>query len=457
MKVERISDSEDHITSEAVASSATSLLDAGAVLVVTRSGILRHSLPVAITSVPVTLNQDLKGMLPFPGIDATYVAWAMRAFEQDILHTCTKTGTTVQSIETFKLLAFPVPLPPLPEQHRIVAAIEEQFTRLDAAVASLERARANLKRYRAAVLAAACSGRLVPTEAALARAEGREYESSAESLYRIPNDRGSQNDKRPQPVVCNTCASSHFSTAWVPTTLGALSALVTSGSRGWAAHYSEEGALFIRAHDIKTDSLRLETAAHVDLSGVTEGKRTRVQQCDILVTITGANVTKTALVRQALPESYVSQHVGLIRLFSPSFAPYLHLWIINPAHGRAKLERDAYGAGKPGLNLDSLRDLPVELPPLAEQHRIVAEVERRLSIVDEMEASVAASLARAERLRQAVLRKAFAGELVPQDPTDEPAAVLLERIRAERASTPTYTTRAGRRKTNVKEPQRALF
>ena len=115
------------------------------------------------------------------------------------------------------------------------------------------------------------------------------------------------------------------------------------------------------------------------------------------------------------------------------------------------------GMAQPNVSPNQVRELPVPLVKFYEQHRIVAEVERRLSIVEAMEASVAASLTRAERLRQAVLRKAFAGELVPQDPADEPASVLLERIRAERATAPTSAARAGRRKTKAKEPQRALF
>jgi type I restriction enzyme S subunit len=86
-------------------------------------------------------------------------------------------------------LAQAISLPPLPEQHRIVAEIEKHFTRLDAAVASLQRAKANLKRYRASVLKAACQGKLVPTEAELARAEGREYEPASVLLERILKDR----------------------------------------------------------------------------------------------------------------------------------------------------------------------------------------------------------------------------------------------------------------------------
>ena len=78
--------------------------------------------------------------------------------------------------------------------------------------------------------------------------------------------------------------------------------------------------------------------------------------------------------------------------------------------------------------------LPIPLPALAEQHRIVVEVERRLSTIDELEAVVDANLKRAERLRQAILKRAFEGKLVPQNPNDEPASALLERIRAERAT-----------------------
>ena len=82
--------------------------------------------------------------------------------------------------------------------------------------------------------------------------------------------------------------------------------------------------------------------------------------------------------------------------------------------------------------MGKIRGFVVSLPPLLEQHRIVSEVDRRLSILDELEATVEANLKRAERLRQSILKRAFEGKLVPQDPNDEPASVLLERIRAER-------------------------
>ena len=221
---------------------------------------------------------------------------------------------------------------------------------------------------------------------------------------------------------------------WVWASLDQLTCHITSGSRGWAKYYSDQGPIFIRAQDINTDELLLENVARVDLPESVEGDRARVVKDDLLVTITGANVTKTALVRQRIAEAYVSQHVGLVRPIMGRTSQYLYQWIISPVHGRRTLERNAYGAGKPGLNLTNLRELSIALPPLAEQRRIVEEVERRLSVVQVLEQSIEANLTRAERLRQAILKKAFEGRLVDQDPDDEPASVLLARVKARRGT-----------------------
>jgi len=189
MKSDRIADAQDHITHEGVARSATNLVEAGSVLIVVRSGILQHTLPVAVTESQVALNQDLKAVTPNEAIRPEYLALALKAFERDILHTCTKTGTTVQSLEMPAFLRFEIPVAPRDEQSAIVAEVEKQLTRLDAGVAALRRVQANLKRYRAAVLKAACEGRLVPTEAELARKEGRTFETGTNLLARILRER----------------------------------------------------------------------------------------------------------------------------------------------------------------------------------------------------------------------------------------------------------------------------
>ena len=108
----------------------------------------------------------------------------------------------------------------------------------------------------------------------------------------------------------------------------------------------------------------------------------------------------------------------------------------------------AFGTTRLRLTLPIFRSLPVPVPPLGEQQRIVAEVEQRLSVVAALDASLEANLVRAERLRQAILKRAFEGHLVPQDPSDEPASTLLERIQAQRQTAPSKDT--PRRKRSAK-------
>ena len=114
-------------------------------------------------------------------------------------------------------------------------------------------------------------------------------------------------------------------------------------------------------------------------------------------------------------------------------SPHFLAFSINGPRGRIWIrEVVSQQVGQANVNGSKLAGYAFPMPPLAEQHRIVAEVERRLSIADEAEATIEAALARAERLRQAILKRAFEGRLVPQDPNDEPASVLLERIRKQR-------------------------
>ena len=309
------------------------------------------------------------------------------------------------------MLDIPVPCPGLETQREIVAELEKQFSRLDEAVANLQRVKANLKRYKASVLKAAVEGRLVETEATLARREGRTYETGEQLLQRILDERRAKwagRGKYKLPVSPFKDGLSDLPDGWTWATADQLAYLITSGSRGWGDFYSDTGVLFIRAQDIKTDALNLPDAARVDVPIDAEGTRSSVSEGNILVTITGANVTKSALVPALGELAFVSQHVALMKLCMPETAAFAFNWIISPANGRKTLESWAYGAGKPGLSLEQVRALPIALPPLAEQTRIVAEVDRHLSIIREVEAEVDANLKRAQALRQATLAKAFA-------------------------------------------------
>ncbi len=172
-----------NITSKGLRGSSARLLPSGTVLFSSRAPIGY----VAIASRPVSTNQGFKNFVLNSGVQPDYAYYYLKRAKD--LITQLGAGTTFKEVSGAKAARVPCPLPPLPEQHRIVAEIEKHLTRLDASVAALQRARANLKRYRAAVLKAACEGRLVPTEAELARAEGREFEPADVLLNRILRER----------------------------------------------------------------------------------------------------------------------------------------------------------------------------------------------------------------------------------------------------------------------------
>lgn len=311
-------------------------------------------------------------------------------------------GVLYPAIRPTDVREFRIPLPPLAEQHRIVEAIEQQFTRLDAATAALERARANIKRYRASVLAAACSGRLMPTEGNWTTHRVRDFASIQGGIQKQPKRRPADN----------------------------------------AFPYLRVGNV-LRG---KLDLSRIET---MQLFGQ-ELERLRLMDGDLLV-VEGngspAEIGRMAMWNGAIPDCVHQNHIIRVRCERAVLPQYVEAFWNSP-RGAASIKSVASStSGLYTLSVAKVSNVEVPLPPLAEQQRIVTEVERRLSFIESIESTLDASMRHAEALRQSILKRAFEGKLVPQDPNDEPASVLLERIRAERAATTTVTAkRAPRRK-----------
>ena len=168
----------------------------GLYLLITEDGsLLSSKTPIAfVANGRFWVNNHAHVVKPNGGMQPQFLAAFMN---QADLHGSI-TGTTRPKLTQAALNQIAMPLPPLPEQHRIVAEIEKQFTRLDASVAALKRAQANLKRYRASLLKAACEGRLVPTEAELARSEDRDYEPADRLLERILAERRAHWESQPK-------------------------------------------------------------------------------------------------------------------------------------------------------------------------------------------------------------------------------------------------------------------
>jgi len=384
-----------------------------------------------LTRIKCATNQQINAViLPLNYINPKWLFWMVSSAKgrQMIIDNSSATTMPILNKSRFSELSFPIP--PFQEQERTVEKIEELFSDIDQGVESLKTAQKQLKVYRQAVLKWAFEGKL--TE------EWRKQQTTLKTgealLAQIKSERFSNyQGKYNEPILPKSKSFQEIPEDWCLVTIDQISTFLTSGSRGWAQYYSDSGSYFIRAQDINTDKLKLEKVAYVNLPRGVEGERTQVQVGDILITMTGANVTKTALVHITLnKEAYVNQHVGLVRLIEPVSRKFIYWWLVSSQHGRAQLTTAAYGAGKPGLNLTNLKEVLITLPSIEEQEQIVEEIESRLSICDQLEVTIIENLQKAEALRQSILKQAFEGKLVPQDPNDEPAEKLLERIKAER-------------------------
>ncbi len=353
-------------------------------------------------------------------------------------------GTGIPHVEPELFWNLMLPLAPLAEQKRIVAKVEQLLARVNAARERLAKLPEILKRFRQSVLAAACSGRLT--------ADWREnqtnitpVEFSIQEVLRLRKkqwvlEKGSAKKyKLPQTVRTDTLPI--VPEDWEYVSSDALFSFVTSGSRGWAKYYSESGSTFIRIGNLDHDTITLDLSQikRVNPPRGAERQRTRVQPEDILISIT-ADVGMIALVANGLDEAYVNQHVAIARPVDGVYRPWLAWYLASTEGGQAQFQNLQRGATKVGLGLDDIRSVAVPFPPVEEQGEIVRRIGVLFKLANAIEKRVTAATARAEKLTQSILAKAFRGELVPTEAelalregrSYEPASALLAKIEAQR-------------------------
>lgn len=268
-----------------------------------------------------------------------------------------ESGTTRKRISRKNLDRIEMIFPPLPEQQRIVARIEELFSQLDAGVEMLKKTKAQLAVYRQAVLKEA-------------------FSCCAE--------------KKP---------------------IREMSSIVTSGSRGWAKYYCDNGAKFIRIGNLTRNKIYidLDDIQHVQLPDKAEGTRTKLAPNDVLVSIT-ADLGSIGLVPNGIGEAYVNQHIAMIR-FNNQMQGEFYAWYLRSEYGQQDLLRNKRGGGKLGLGLDDIRDSRVPVVSNETAESILSIIECRLSVCDSIEHTVDTALQQAEAMRQSILKDAFEGRL----------------------------------------------
>jgi type I restriction enzyme S subunit len=348
------------------------------------------------------------------GVDSRYLQYFLNSSAFVSFASHLNTGDRPR-VDFDQLAPYEFPLAPLDQQKHIVAEIEKQFSRLDEAVANLKRVKANLKRYKAAVLKAAVEGRLVETEAELARREGRSYETGAQLLQRILETRRSQwkgKGKYKEPAAPDTSDLPELPEGWVWATVEQVSGLVEYGSSAKTSEDSN-GIPVLRMGNIFEGELSLEDLKYLP-NKHDEFPKLLLKPGDLLFNRTNSPelVGKTAVYAGLPQKCSFASYLIRVRL-TQGGAPNFLAAYINSAYGRNWVKSVVtQQVGQANVNGSKLQALNVPLPPEAEQQRIVAEIDRRLSLIREVEAQVDANLARAERLRQTILARAFSGRLV---------------------------------------------
>lgn len=340
-------------------------------------------------------------------------------FSRSSLHLQGKGGTQ-KNISLTVLKKFPIPLPPLNEQKRIVNKIEELLSELDHAVESFKKIQQQLKIYRQAVLKAAFEGKLTEGWRKNNQVEKKCLLKTVFNVHEITDVFDfSENFESQLPPIPSS---------WEWVYLKRLGEL----ARGKSKHRPRNDSKlfggeypFVQTGEIKAANPYLksfhQTYSEIGLS------QSRLWDRGTLCITIAANIAETAIldIKACFPDSIV----GFTSDLNKVLTKYI-LYFIQAS--KAKIQAYAPATAQKNINLATLQGLVIPYCSLEEQSQIVQEIESRLSICDELEKTIEQNLILEKSLRQSILKKAFEGKLVPQDPNDEPAELLLEKIKLEK-------------------------
>jgi type I restriction enzyme S subunit len=389
----------------------------------------------------ITLNENLAFPLYF-----VYLLSSQR-FQEQI--TQTTRGSAMQNIASIQLLKQMLfPIPPFQEQKRIVAKVEELFSRLDSGVEALKKAKEQLKRYRESVLKSAFEGRLTEQW----RKENKDkIESASVLLERIKEERR-KSEKYEELSPVDTSELLELPEGWVWTRVGEVGEINPPLPHNEVSDDLEVSFLPMKVVEEETGKYDLSLVKKY--SKVKKGYTPFINGDVIFAKITPCMENGKIAVLDNLKNGvgFGSTEFHVIRCLGDYISnKYIFFYLLQEAV-RTKAVRKMKGtAGQLRVPASYVESLTIPLSPLQEQKKIVEEIEHLFSIADQTEKTIEHSLTYAERLRQSILKRGFEGKLVPQDPTDESASILLERIKAEKAKKENNSKNKSNKKSSVKK------
>jgi type I restriction enzyme S subunit len=399
--------------------------------------------PTNIAQKASCIGRGLAAIRPISEIQMRYILYFLRNIESWL--STQGTGSTFTAISKSDIEDIDISIAPLNEQHRIVEKLEKLLSKVDACQKRLDRIPVILKRFRQAVLAAACSGKLT--------ADWREKDSQSEPLKIYFQNRGirflfiAQEDTK-LPELPPNWLISNFGTVVESIRGGSTAVPQNEPTRFPILRSSSVRPGFVDFGDVKYLS---QKQSENDLNYLHEG--------DLLFTRLSGSleyVANCAKVRGlGTKKIQYPDRLFCAKLLSSMNASYIELVFASPYTRAHIIEQAKSSAGHQRVSISDITGQPIPLPPLEEQQEIVRRVEELFKYADQIEARYKKAKAHVDKLTQSILAKAFRGELVPQDPTDEPASVLLERIQKERSAKAILNKKA--RPISTKKKQASLF
>jgi len=432
------------LTAQGLHNSSATVMPKGTVLFTSRA-------PIGYTAIAandISTNQGFKSIVPHHLECNRYIALYFRAFARWIDERAS--GTTFREVSGKVVAALPFPLPSLAEQQRIVARVDELMAlcdRLEASRTDREGARDRFARsslsrlvepavlladflrgvrlsldnlprtlvshrhvqeLRAAILQLAVTGKLVKQD---------EHDDSVEELLKsiaVEKARLSQAG-RPGRVADDKCEDIEgefiLPTGWRWSSVGEICSKTGSGStpRGGKESYRQSGIAFLRSQNVHDDGLRLSDVAYIEPATHLAMAGTVVRPRDLLLNITGGSIGRCAKVPDDFPEANVSQHVAIIRVAFDGLQNFLHRLIQSP-YFQQLIIAEQTGAGRGGLPKNRMDRIPVAVPPIAEQLRIVTKIDELMAMCDQLETQIEGARTAKTALLEATLRDALSAD-----------------------------------------------
>ncbi|MFT5029809.1 MAG: type I restriction enzyme S subunit [Candidatus Binatia bacterium] len=398
------------VTQEGLDNSAARLLPPGTICL-SRTASVGYSFVLGDT---MATSQDFVNWVCSDGIVPDFLMYAFMA-EGEGLKSFGQ-GTTHTTIYYPEVKALHLCHPPTDEQRRIVARIEELFSRLDAGVAALRHAKSQLQRYKKSVLAAAVTGQLTQAW----REQHADTEPAEELLERILEQRrelwdGRRKYKEPPTPITEGLPSLPSTWTWATVAQQASpdERAITDGPFGSklkSSHYTDSGPRVLRLQNIG-DGVFKDAFAHIPEKHFQTLLNHQIFAGDLLIRALGIPAHQTCMIPPSVGPAIVKADCIRFKVFEPHVNPRFTLLALNSDPVRSRSEKHIHGVGRPRLNGTEIKSIALPLAPIAEQNQIVAEVEARTSAIDHLEAELDRQITRSKRLRQSTLASAFAGIL----------------------------------------------